>query len=354
MIPDVTMGQLFEEAEERWGEIWDMNSTRMRILLLCLRKDRKMMELHGDLVEHGQPVVSMFHRPRAGARLLEEQGLNPRDASFQFVDLATTDLGPWVQHLVKNEGWRRSSISVHPLPFNIDSPAQRAFEAEQVMCFTHPELPAIDKYYLPFPTSSLPGKAFVSLPRRQAAEFARQQAEVLGVGRLQKPKPVEEPVAEPVAPPKNKQKEESQNIPPEEEVMEQDTEEPVALPSTKDSEHVPLPPSANTETSTSGEPQIEIPIIEPSVPIPSPATSEEKEVASNETEEEEVEIVEEEPQEPMSEIEMEFRSFIEEKLEQGTEVSDFMEDPRWEELNERAIAIQLDTWSILVEMTSIG
>ncbi|MEK9697488.1 MAG: hypothetical protein VW270_17115 [Candidatus Poseidoniales archaeon] len=67
-----------------------------------------------------------------------------------------------------------------------------------------------------------------------------------------------------------------------------------------------------------------------------------------------VELPQEEESEPQSEIEIEFRAFIQEKIDSGIEVSEFMEDPRWEEMNERAIAIQLDTWSILVEMTSIG
>ena len=350
MIPDATMGQLFDEAEQRWGEIWDGNATRMRILMLCPRKDRKMMELHGDLVEHGQPIVSMFHRPREQAKLLEEQGLNPRDASFQFVDLATTDLGPWVQHLIKGEGWKRSSIKVHPLPFSIDSPAQRAFEAEQIMCFSHPDINPVEIYYLPFPTSSLPGKAFVSLPRRQAAEFARQQAEVLGVGRLERPKPEisetpEQAVEEDI-------KEESNNEPVEE-VHSEEPEPTVVEPqhveqTTEEIEHVPLPPSAGDEESEVETEEIEstdevisdIPI-EPAI-----------EVEENDSTEEEV--PQEEESEPQSEIEIEFRAFIQEKIDSGIEVSEFMADPRWEEMNERAIAIQLDTWSILVEMTSIG
>ena len=78
MIPDMTIGQLMSEASSRWGEIWDPQSTRMTLLLLCPRKERKMMELHGDMVEHGQPVVSVFHRPRAEAHLLNEQGFDPR------------------------------------------------------------------------------------------------------------------------------------------------------------------------------------------------------------------------------------------------------------------------------------
>ena len=90
MIPDMTIGQLMNEAAARWGEIWDPNATRMTLLLLCPRKERKMMELHGDMIDHGQPVVSVFHRPRAEAHLLEEQGFDrcllytspsPRDLS---------------------------------------------------------------------------------------------------------------------------------------------------------------------------------------------------------------------------------------------------------------------------------
>ena len=344
MIPDATMGQLFVEAEQRGGEIWDVNATRMRILMLCPRKDRKMMELHGDLVEHGQPIVSIFHRPREQAQLLEEQGLNPRDASFQFVDLATTDLGPWVQHLIKNEGWKRSSIVVRPLPFSIDSPAQRAFEVEQIMCFSHPDIAPINEYFLPFPTSSLPGKAFISLPRRQAAEFARQQAEVLGVGRLQRPAPqvveqpvdnitIEQPVVEEVVEPKF--------------IDSQPEEHEVEV---GEVEHVPLPPS---ETAVEVE----------DVPLPNnqytddiETSAPEESVHSEEPDVEEVAIEEapEEEAEPQSEVEIEFRAFIQEKMDAGADVSEFMDDPRWEELNERAIANQLDTWSILVDMTSIG
>ena len=47
------------------------------------------MELHGDMIEHGQPVMTIFHRPRDEAPLLLEQGLDPRSASFQFVDISS-------------------------------------------------------------------------------------------------------------------------------------------------------------------------------------------------------------------------------------------------------------------------
>ena len=150
MIPGTTIDGLLSEAEERWHDIFDAEALRMQVMLICPRKERKILEMHGDMVEHGQPVIGVFHRPRAEARLLEEQGLNPRDASFEFVDLATTDLGPWMQHMITNEKWVRGSISIQPVPFSVDVPAQRAFENITMLCFRHPSLPAIERYYLPF------------------------------------------------------------------------------------------------------------------------------------------------------------------------------------------------------------
>ena len=73
-------------------------------------------ELHGDMVDHGQPVMGIFHRPRTEAHLIEEQGLNPKEASFQFLDIASSDMGPWMQYLLNNEGWKRLTIEIYPTP----------------------------------------------------------------------------------------------------------------------------------------------------------------------------------------------------------------------------------------------
>jgi len=111
---------------------------------------------------------------------------------------------------------------------------------------------------------------------------------------------------------------------------------------------VPLPPSAGDEESKVETEEIEsTDEVISDIPIETAI-----EVEENDSTEEEV--AQEEESEPQSEIEIEFRAFIQEKIDSGIEVSEFMADPRWEEMNERAIAIQLDTWSILVEMTSIG
>ena len=349
MIPDMTIGQLMNEASARWGEIWDPHATRMTLLLLCPRKERKMMELHGDMIDHGQPVVSVFHRPRAEAHLLKEQGFDPRAASFMFVNIATADMGPWMQQLVNNEGWLRNSIQLACTPFSVGLPSQRPFEALQTLCFRHPSLPALEQYFLPFPAESLPGKCFVSLPRRAAAEMARQQAEVLGVGRLEKPAP---PEPEPVAPspvaaePEPAPAEAIEPTAENEADPEPPAPEPPAVPlppstapaaaSTSEEVSVPLPPSTTSESpaeETAGEPVGEAPAEEETTALELPETVEEK-----------VEI---------SEIESELRAFFQELIDAGVEPSAFMDDPRWEDMSERAIAEGLETWPILLQMTAM-
>ena len=340
MIPDMTIGQMMTEATSRWGEIWDPRATRMTILLLCPRKERKMMELHGDMIEHGQPVVAVFHRPRAEAHLLEEQGFDPRAASFQFVNLATADLGPWMQQLVNNEGWLRSSVALTSTPFSVGLPSQRPFEAVQTLCFRHPSLPALEQYYLPFPAESLPGKCFVSLPRRAAAEMARQQAEVLGVGRLEKPKP---PAPEPTPEPEPAPVKETPPAEPEVEApAPMETPEP---PVDDEQVAVPLPPTAAPAPA-------EVPVPLPTAPSePSDAAS--VEPPAGETENIELpEVVEEEPE--VSELETELRAFFQELIDAGVEPSAFMDDPRWEDISERAVAEGLETWPILLQMTAMG
>ena len=354
MIPDMTIGQLGNEAESRWGEIWDEDAARMLILVICPRKERKLLELHGDMVEHGQPVLTIFHRPRQEATLLEQQGFNPRDASFQFVELATPDLGPWMQHFISNENWLRNSVEITSVPFTMDMPSQRPFETERLLCFRHPSLPALERYYLPFPPTSIPGKCFVSLPRRQAAELARQQAEVLGVGRLEKKSKITElkPSEMPVAPAPTVA-DASENM---DDMMndfsanmldgmtteaEVNVPRQVALPPQEEPEHVfvPLPPGANSEVS---EPEAEVlSVAQPeqvesldsvNVPIPEP---------------------EPEPEPEMSNVEKEFRELVTGLLAAGVDPKDMMDDPRWEDLTERAAAEGFETWPVFLQLAAM-
>jgi hypothetical protein len=343
MIPDTTIGQLTQEAGKRWGEIWDVNAARMCIMLLCPRKERKVMELHGDMVDHGQPVMASFHRPRAEAPLLEEQDFDTRAASFQFVDLATADLGLWMQHLVTNEGWLRGSIEISSVPFSVGLPTQRPFETIKTLYFRHPSLPPLEHYFLPFPPDSLPGKCFVSLPRRAAAEMARQQAEVLGVGRLEKPKPEPkpEPVKEPTPPAEG---EGEPQVEPQSEDVASGAPKEVEPPKAELAPSVPLPPSS------APSPAMET----TSTEFPAPTHSMEGPVEEIEPVKQ-VELPEPEPEvNSQSDLEIELRAFFQELIESGVEPSSFMDDYRWEDLSERALAEGLETWPILLEMTAMG
>jgi hypothetical protein len=365
MIPDATIGQLLAEATSRWGAIWDPAASRTRVLMMMPRKERKLYEMHGDMVEHGQPVMTMFHRPRAEASLLQEQGLDPRSASFLFVDLASSDLGAWLQHLVTREGWLRSTVEVHPVPFTMGLPNQRRFETERLLLFRHPDLPSIDRYHLPFSVASLAGKCYVSLPKRKAAEHARQQAEVLGVGRLERP--TSQPVVEAVETPPSQDETETSDVssenPAPAPIVEAEgviaEEAPVPLPDVAqpdrpetllenvsrrvdeameemvaaEAETVALPgaPMPPLPASPPAESAAEVPAIEPvEAAPPAPPVA---------------------PEPERSPIESEFRAVIQELLDAGVEPGDMMDDPRWEDLNERAMAAELDSWSLFVEMT---
>ena len=370
MIPDATIGQLRSEAVERWGEIWDPAATRTRVLMMMPRKERKLYEMHGELVEHGQPVVSMFHRPRAEAELLEEQGLNPRDASFLFVDLASSDLGRWLQHLVTTEGWLRSTLDLHPVPFELGLPTQRRFEAERLLLFRHPSLPNIERYHLPFPLDVLPGKVYVSLPARAAAEHARQQAEVLGVGRLERPEPVSEaPVPHPVPAPSDAGGEVAAQV------VEADSDiVPVPLPVHDHAERdetllenvsrrvdEAIEEMVGADGKADADPSIDAPALEVPLPSteavgdapPSPPASDDAPTAptgnADTPTHEDVGLPATE-EDDMPAVEREFRDLVTELMAAGVEPGAMMDDPRWEDLNERAVAAGVDSWGIFVGM----
>ena len=111
---------------------------------------------------------------------------------------------------------------------------------------------------------------------------------------------------------------------------------------------VPLPPiekqpeSAKMEEETVPLPSIEagdVAAVEDKVP------EESKEVELPEVVEETVEI---------SEMETELRAFFQELIDAGVEPAAFMDDPRWEDISERAIAEGLETWPILLQMTAMA
>ena len=337
MIPGMTFQQLKDEANSRWKEIWDDGAARLEIMLLCPRKERKLLELHGDMIDHGQPVMGIFHRPRAEAELISEQGFDPKSASFQFVNISNSDMGPWMQQLVTQEGWLRSTIEIAPVPFSLDVPNQRPFEKRSILCFRHPSLPSLERYFLPYPIHALVGKAFVSLPRRQAAELAKQQAEILGIG-LAEPEPeiVDVPVVETkpelvVEEPDTTNELESAFI---SEMIPEEVKQ-VALPTAVESESVALPVTKEetsvdlTGTEDTAPPEA-LADVDEGVPLPSG----------------EAKI------DDMLPIEREFRNLIEELLDAGVDPSEMMSDARLEDINERALAQNFETWPVFMQMVS--
>ena len=65
------------------------------------------------------------------------------------------------------------------------------------------------------------------------------------------------------------------------------------------------------------------------------------------TVEEEIIIVE------MSDVEVEFRALVTELMDAGVEPSDMMDDPRWEDISERAMATGFETWPVFLELTAV-
>ena len=328
MIPNMTFQQLKDEADSRWQEIWDGNAARLEVMLLCPRKERKLLELHGDMIDHGQPVMGIFHRPRAEAELISEQGFDPRAASFQFVNIANADMGPWMQQLVTQEGWLRSTVEIAPVPFSLDIPNQRPFEKHSILCFRHPSLPALERYFLPYPIHALVGKAFVSLPRRQAAELARQQAEILGVG-LAKPEPeiVEVPVVE--------------------------TQPEVAVTTEVDETTSKLEEAFIAEMIPEEAAEVALPTTEEVEQVALPGSEETTPVAAPTTVDESVPLPTGKPEvDDMPAIEREFRNLVQELLDSGVDPSEMMSDARLEDINERALAQNFETWPVFMQMVS--
>ena len=328
MIPNMTFQQLKDEADSRWQEIWDGNAARLEVMLLCPRKESKLLELHGDMIDHGQPVMGIFHRPRAEAELISEQGFDPRAASFQFVNIANADMGPWMQQLVTQEGWLRSTVEIAPVPFSLDIPNQRPFEKHSILCFRHPSLPALERYFLPYPIHALVGKAFVSLPRRQAAELARQQAEILGVG-LAKPEPeiVEVPVVE--------------------------TQPEVAVATEVDETTSKLEEAFIAEMIPEEAAEVALPTTEEVEQVALPGSEETTPVAAPTTVDESVPLPTGKPEvDGMPAIEREFRNLVQELLDSGVDPSEMMSDARLEDINERALAQNFETWPVFMQMVS--
>ena len=124
-----------------------------------------------------------------------------------------------------------------------------------------------------------------------------------------------------------------------------DHQESVALPASPSiektpSEHVfvPLPPGS--------KPQSPLPVEVAEPPIDEPNQEENRENVP-------MPAVEAEPEEPMAPIEVEFRELVNGLLAAGVDPTEMMDDPRWEDINERAAAVGFETWPVFLHLATM-
>jgi hypothetical protein len=347
VLSDQTLRQLNDEAGKRWPAAWDASTQRVQVLILCKRRERVILEQHGATIQHQQPVFGLFHRPRHSLHLFESQGFNHRDASFQFLDIATAELGTWLQHLITNDGWKRSSTTICPLPAGANVPMQRRFENHTILTFRHPDLPELQRLYLAMPLESTVGKAYISYPPGSEAKVSEPVPKVERT-------PASTHVA-PIIPKPSSEPEKEVQL--EDLVAEMEEEVDSEVDELFDGFSADLLESVTH--SAAGEPEVEAPPV-PELKEPEPVIKE-------------VPVIEETPIPKKVEtpaaptpsnqeshampvpsdggVVDSFRAVIRELLAEGMEASDMMGDPRFAEASEFCEAAGVDTWPLFMKMT---
>ena len=391
VLKDQTLKQLNDEAGKRWPGSWDAEAQRVRVLILCKRSERVILEQHGATVMHEQPVFGLFHRPRHSLHLFESQGFSHRDASFQFLDIATAELGQWLQHLVSNDGWKRSSTRIAPLPIDANVPMQRKFEIYTILTFRHPDLPELKTLHLPMPLESIVGKAYISFPAGTQAdeEDPIPKVEVVSKANVEVPvvpRPSSEPVIEEVEGTAEKSLDDL--VAEETEEQNEDEEQVDALfdgfsaellasvTHSANQDAVPKAPVpevteqavdfANVIHENAPASEIISEVVEEVIPAPEPAIVAEPpptptvEPSLEEAPEPSAKAapipVNEEPRSaPVPSdggVVDAFRKVVKELLAEGMEASDMMGDPRFAEASEFCEAAGVDTWPLFMQLTS--
>ena len=108
-------------------------------------------------------------------------------------------------------------------------------------------------------------------------------------------------------------------------------------PATPEHVFVPLPSGSAPEPTAAQ-------VVEAPAPVMSPEENKENVPMP---------VIEEEPGEQMSDIEIEFRELVNGLLAAGVEPNEMMDDPRWEEINERATAVGFETWPVFLQLATM-
>jgi len=291
VLTNVTMGQLIEEAPIRWPMIWDEKVKRTNCLILLPRKTRPEIEQHGFFVEHKHPVFAMFYRPRDEASTIRANGFDPLSASYQFLNIAVSDLDLWMNDLVTNQGYEPTRIMIEPLPANAISTIRLAFEAFEIDAYAHTSLDYLGKLPLVMPPNSLVSKAFLSIPDAIITTPVNEEIET------------------------NNEVEKVENI--------------------------EAPTETITEIKT--EPEINIPEVEE---IETPPAKTEEKPATPRT------IIEEQVSLPGVGVEAEFRTIVQKLMGEGLDHQEIMENEDFQDISDRATAAGVNTWELFLKLAT--
>ena len=157
IVKGVCLAGLTSSVPQQLGPNWQVGHQRTQILILIQRHHRQKFESHATTLPLKHPCWSLFYRPRAEAEEIQDNGLDPKTASFMFLDVALEDLGKWVGPLSKDD-WLREDVVITP------SEDAEHFDSTKWTMFRDPWLEQIE--VIPLETSPLDiiAKAWLTIP----------------------------------------------------------------------------------------------------------------------------------------------------------------------------------------------
>ena len=347
IIKGVSLSSLAESAPTRTANIWQAGHQRTQILVLLQRRHRQRFESHSSTVGLKHPCWAIFYRPRIEAHEIEERGLDPKSASFMFLDVALEDLGRWVGPLVKDE-WPKEDVIIAP------AEGAEEFTPTKWTTFRDPWLDSIE--ILPLQTSpyDIEAKAWLTIPSssgtiqpttapteppQEDSDFAGKLAGLthsFGTDELPKEVAKSESVATPI------------NDPP---TFVMPTG-PVSIPNLGGApsvaETVTEPAKEENAVETTTTEPIAATYLSPQ-PVEVPEVTKKQEVVEETVNQNaEPESQEEEDLDDSIEIKEELVDIIQLLKAGGLEAEQIMESPAFQEVSERATAAGLDVWNIFV------
>ena len=129
------------------------NEGRTHVLLLMPRAHRPDYESKIDMIAHTETVHSTYLRPREGKDAIRDSGMEPDDHSFHLINIATRDLGVWMQNLIQ-QGWNRCNMEIIP----------NNSKAMDIMCFAHPSSTVVERLPLPWNPFDVEGRCYNHIP----------------------------------------------------------------------------------------------------------------------------------------------------------------------------------------------